>query len=494
VSPDTSLPKSPFLNGEAKKLLIDGKWVDAVSNETFQSINPATGADLDRLARGSVADVDLAVAAARRAFEGAWSGFTPADRQRVLLKLADLIEARSEEIALLDSLDMGAPITTTRWLLRESVATYRYAAAQAMTTHGDTVPNSMQGMFSYTLKEPVGVVGSIIPWNSPLYSATWKLAPVLASGCTMVLKGAEQASLVPLLLGELCLEAGVPDGVVNVITGFGEAGAALAAHPDVDKVAFTGSTATAQSIIRSSAVNIKRLTLELGGKSPDIVFADADLDAAVPAVAMGAFINSGQVCAAGTRLFVERSIYDEFTEKVAAFARGLTLGDPLKDSTDLGPLVSREQLERVSRYLESGAADGATALTGGGRRTDGALGDGYFVPPTIFTGVTDEMTIAREEIFGPVLSATAFDGAAEAVNRANQTPFGLAGGVWTRDISKALSVSKAIRAGVLYINTYGATDPAVPFGGYKMSGYGRENGREQIESYLETKSVWIKTA
>lgn len=481
-----------FLNGQAKKLLIDGKWVDAKSGRTFESINPSTGKQLDSLAWGGPEDIDLAVAAARRAFEGPWSKFTPNERHKVLLRLAELVEQRSAELALLDTVDMGGPLAITNWVMGMTVDTFRYNASRALNIHGETLSNSLPiSALSYTLREPVGVVGGIIPWNGPVFNACWKIAPVLASGCTLVLKCAEQAALSPLLLGELCLEAGVPPGVINVVTGFGDAGAALAEHMDVDKVAFTGSTETGQKIVRASAGNLKRLTMELGGKSPDIVFADANLDAAVPGAAMGIFGNSGQACLAGSRLFVERPVYEEFTEKVAAFANSLKIGDPTKLDTMIGPVVSKEQMERISGYLQAGVAEGAKAISGGERVTEGELADGYFIPPTTFVGVEDSMSIAKEEIFGPVVSAIPFDDVDEVITRANATPYGLASGVWTSNVDKAMKVSRSLRAGTVWVNSYSLMDPGVPFGGYKMSGYGMESGPHHVEEYLHTKAVWI---
>ncbi len=490
----TSFAPPAFLNGQAKLLLIDGKLVPAASGKTFKTYNPSTGKVLAEVAEAGVEDINRAVAAARRAFdEGPWSKFKPFDRQAVLLKLADLVEKHFDELSMLDTLDMGGPIARTSAGRRRGVALLRYYAGLATATHGHTIDNSVDGnVFSYTLKEPVGVVAAINPWNGPLGLAIWKIAPVLATGCTMVLKPAEQAPLSPLRLGELCLEAGVPPGVVNVVTGFGEAGAALSEHPGVDKIAFTGSTEVGQHIVRASAGNMKRVSVELGGKSPNIVFADADLDEAVPGAAMAVFNNSGQICSAGTRLFVERSIHDEFVERVAAFARKLRVGDPLDPQTQLGPLVSDSQLERVTGYLASGKAEGARALSGGARITEGALAEGYFVAPTIFANVNDSMAIAREEIFGPVISAMPFDDIDEVIRRGNNTPYGLGSGVWTRDISNAQRVSRGLRTGTVWVNCYQAMDPAVPFGGYKMSGYGRESGTEHMEEYLQTKAVWLK--
>ena len=491
------LPARPaFLDGTTKKLLIGGAWVEARSGKSFGTKNPATGEMLDAVAEGDAADVDLAVAAARRAFEGPWGRSKPAERQRLMLRIADLLEANMAEIALLDTLDMGMPLAFSQYMAAGPVVeTFRFCAGQAVAIHGETLYPSLPGdVLAYTLKEPIGVVGGIVPWNGPSFNATWKIAPALAAGCTLVLKVAEQASLTALRMAELCMEAGLPEGVLNAITGYGEtAGAALAAHHGVDKVSFTGSTETGRHIIRASAGNIKKLTLELGGKSPNIVFDDADMEQAVPGAAMAAFGNSGQVCLAGTRLFVQRGIYEEFTERVAAFAKALVVGDPLDPSTMIGPVVSEEQLDRISGYLNAGTAEGAQAMAGGARLTEGALANGYFVPPTLFSGVKDDMTIAREEIFGPVISALAFDTVDEVVERANATEFGLASGVWTANIHTASKVSRRLRAGTVWVNGYSLMDPAVPFGGYKMSGYGKESGSHHIEEYLASKSVWINT-
>jgi aldehyde dehydrogenase (NAD+) len=479
---------------KAKCLFIDGRWVPSASGKTFTATNPATGKPIASLAEADVVDVDRAVAAARRAFEGPWSRFTPFERQGLLLQLADLVESNFDELATIDTLDMGAPISRTMAAKRRAVGLLRFYAGLAVTIHGETIQNSLPGrVFSYTLKEPVGVVGGIIPWNGPLGLSIWKIAPALATGCTIVLKPAEQASLSPLRLAELIERAGFPPGVVNVITGFGAVGAALAAHPDVDKVAFTGSTETGRAIIHASAGNIKRLSLELGGKSPDIVFADADLDQAVPGAAMGAFANTGQICSAGTRLFVESSIYDEFVERIAEFGRKLKVGPGIDPETELGPVVSSEQLDRVLGYLSTGRKEGAELLSGGNRLTADGLAEGFFVPPTVFSSVNDDMAIAREEIFGPVISALRFDDVDDVVRRANQTPFGLGSGVWTRDINKAHRVASAVRAGTVWVNCYQAMDPAVPFGGYKMSGYGRESGVCHVEEFLNVKAVFVKT-
>jgi aldehyde dehydrogenase (NAD+) len=482
-----------FLDGQVKGLFIDGKSQPALSGKTFESISPSTGERLALVAQAGKEDIDIAVAAARRAFNGEWSRFKPFDRQQVMLRLAELVDKHYDELALLDTLDMGGPLSRTILGRRRAIGLLRYYAGLATTIQGETIPNSAAGnMFAYTLKEPVGVVGAINPWNGPIGLAIWKICPVLASGCTVVLKPAEQAPLSPLRLAELCMEAGIPPGVVNVVTGLGDAGAALAEHPDVDKIAFTGSTEVGQKIVRASAGNMKRLSMELGGKSPDIVFADADLDAAVPGAAMAVFQNSGQICSAGTRLFVQRPIYEEFVQRVAAFAKTLRVGDPLDPDTQLGPVVSAEQLARVTGYMDIGRQQGARALSGGERLTDGALGKGFYVGPTVFADVTDNMRIAREEIFGPVISAMPFDTLEEVIPRANDSSYGLGSGVWSRNINTVHRVAQGLRTGTVWANCYQVLDPAIPFGGYKMSGFGRESGQEHMHEYVQTKSVVLK--
>src|ERR1700741_4998106 len=443
------MTRHPYADGSTKKMLIDGKWVDAASGKTFETRNPAPGELLATVAEGDAEDINRAVAAARRAFEGPWSKVKPFERQNMLLKLAELVEANFEELSQLDTLDMGAPISRTRGNRLRVLGMLRYYAGQATALHGETIENSLPGeIFSYTLKEPVGVVGGIIPWNGPLSTSVWKIGPAIATGCTVILKPAEEAPLTSLRLAELCMEACIPAGVVNVVPGFGEtAGAALASHPGVDKVGFTGSHLTGQSIVRASAGNLKRVSLELGGKSPDIVFADADLDAAGPGAGMAVFANSGQICSAGTRLFVEKKIYDEFVGRVAEFGKSLKVGNGANPETQVGPLVSSEQLDRVTTYLGIGRQEGAKSLSGGQQLTEGEYGKGYFVPPTVFANVRDDMRIAQEEIFGPVISAIPFTDIEEVIQRGNATTFGLGSGVWTRDVSKAHKLARAIRAG-----------------------------------------------
>lgn len=489
---NAKIARPGFLDRPDQDMLIGGKRVAALSGQRFETRNPANGELLARVAQGSAEDVDLAVKAARAAFEGPWRRMKPAERQAIMLRLADLVEANFDELALLDTLDLGAPLSRTRMGKARAVALLRFYAGQATLIAGDTLGNSAPGdVISQTFKEPIGVVAAINPWNGPIGMSVWKTAPVLATGCTLVMKPAEQTPLSALRFAELCLEAGVPDGVVNVVTGLGDAGAALSAHPDVDKIAFTGSTGVGEKIIHAAAATMKRVTVELGGKSPNIVFADADLDKAVPGAAMAVFSNAGQICSAGTRLFVHSSIHDEFMERLSAFTKTIRVGDPLDLATQIGPVVSASQMDRILGFIDGASGEGARLVTGGCRMSGTGYDSGFFVEPTIFSGVADEMTIAREEVFGPVLSAFTFDTEDEAIARANATNFGLASGVWTRDLGTAHRVARAVRAGSVWINCYQMLDPGVPFGGYKLSGFGRESGPHHIEDYLETKAVWI---
>lgn len=483
-----------LLDGRHRQMFIGGLWVDAASGQTFETRNPATGEVIATIPRGGKQDIERAVAAARNAFDGPWSRFKPHERQKLLLRIADLFERQWEEICISDTTDMGLPIARAMANANRVIGMLRYYAGMATALHGQTIENSLPGdIVSFTRKEPIGVVGAIIPWNAPTAASVWKIGPALATGCTIVLKPSEEAPLTPLLIAELMAEAGVPDGVVNIVTGTGtEAGAPLAEHMGVDKIVFTGSTATGQSIVRASAGNLKRVSLELGGKSPVIVCADADLERAVPVAAMSVFANSGQICIAGSRLFVARAIHDEFVERLAAYANGLRIGNGIDPATEIGPLISARQLDRVEGYLRAGGDEGARLVAGGNRLSHGALAAGHFVAPTVFADVSDTMRIAREEIFGPVISALPFDTLDEVVRRANDTPYGLAAGVFTRDLATAHQLARRLHAGSVWVNTYHAIDPAVPFGGYKMSGYGREGGAEHLDEYLNTKGVFIR--
>ena len=482
----------PFLDNKPKRLLIGGHWVDALSGRTFDTVNPSTGKVIAQLAEGGAEDVDRAVAAARTAFEGPWSKFKPFDRQALMLNIADTFEKHFDELCVLETLDMGAPIARTSTYKRWVVQALRFYAGQAVALAGETPHNSFPGdMFSYTLRAPLGVVGGIIPWNGPLISQLWSIAPTLATGCTLVLKPAEDASLGVLRFAEVMQEAGLPDGVINVITGLGSvAGARLAAHPDVDKIAFTGSTMTGRKIIEASAVNMKRVAVELGGKSPDIIFADADLDKAVPGAGMGCFNNSGQICYAGTRLFVQRPIYDEFVERLAAFSKTIKVGDSLDPATQLGPLVSARQLSTVTSYFDIARGEGAM-VAAGGERLGGDLAEGYFVRPTVLSGMTNDMRTAREEIFGPVASVIAFDTEEEAIRLANDTQYGLGGAVWTQNVGTAHRVAREVRTGMMWVNCYGTTEAPVTSEGFRMSGYGAKGGRRHVDEYLYNKSVWM---
>jgi aldehyde dehydrogenase (NAD+) len=472
--------------------LISGKWAKPNSGKSFDTYNPATGEVLGQLAEGDAQDVDLAVKAARAAFEGPWSKWTPYQRQMLLMRIHEIIEKNFDELSMIETLDMGAPLSRTKMLKGAICQMISFFATQTVNTAGHTLQNSLPGsVTSFTVKAPVGVIGGIIPWNGPLISQWWVLGAALATGCTVVLKPAEDASLSVLRVVELLHEAGVPEGVVNVVTGYGSvAGEALARHPGVDRVAFTGSTATGRRIIEASAVNIKKLQLELGGKSPDIVFADADLDKAVPGAAMAVFNNSGQICYAGTRLFVERKIQDEFVERVTAHAKSLKVGNGLDPDVNLGPLISKKQLDRVLGYVDGAPGEGAR-LAGGGKRLGGDLAKGYFVEPTVFADVNNDMTIAREEIFGPVISVIPFDDPDEVLRMANDTEYGLGGAVWTSNVSTALKMVHGIKSGTLWVNCYGMVDPAVGFGGIKLSGYGTKGGPSHVDSYLYSKSVYM---
>src|SRR5215831_8851968 len=478
---------------EKHQLLINGKWVEAASGKTFPSYDPATGEVLTQVAEGDREDIDRAVSAASAAFQsGPWSKLTASERGRLIWKLADLVEANLEEFAEIESLDNGKPLKVARAAdVPLAVDLFRYMAGWATKIEGNTIPLSVPytpgtKYLAYTLREPVGVVGQIIPWNFPLLMAAWKLGPALATGCTVVLKPAEQTPLTALRLGELIQEAGFPEGVVNVVPGYGEtAGAALAAHPDVDKVAFTGSTEVGKLILQAASGNLKKVSLELGGKSPNIVFDDADMRSTVPGAASAIFFNHGQCCCAGSRLYVEKDMFDQVVEGVAAQAKKIKVGPGFEPDTNMGPLVSQEQLNRVCSYLESGFAEGAEAVVGG-KKKDGA---GYFVEPTVLVKTNPNMKVVREEIFGPVVTASPFSDIDQIVAEANNTEYGLAAGVWTKDLSKAHRVAHKLRAGTVWINCYNVFDAALPFGGYKQSGWGREMGHEVLELYTEVKAV-----
>ncbi|MDJ0694901.1 MAG: aldehyde dehydrogenase family protein [Mastigocoleus sp. MO_167.B18] len=475
----------------ATKLLINNEWVDSTSGRTFETINPANGEVICQVAQADAVDVDKAVKVARTAFkEGDWPKMSASERGKLLYKLADLIEAHADELAQLETLDNGKPLKESSHTdLPLTIACYRYYAGWADKIQGKTIPINGP-FFSYTRHEPIGVIGQIIPWNFPILLQAWKLAPALATGNTVVLKPSAHTPLTALRVGELIIEAGFPPGVVNILPGYGStAGIAIARHGDIDKVAFTGSTEVGHLIMEAAAqTNLKRVTLELGGKSPNIIFADANMNAAIEGAHFALFFNQGQCCTAGSRLFVEEKCYDEFVAKSVERAQRRIVGDPFDPKTEQGPQVSQTQLDKVMHYIELGMREGAHLLYGGH-----TIGDrGFFIQPTVFANVQDHMKIAQEEIFGPVMSIIKFKNLDEVIKRANATMYGLAAGVWTKDISKALAIANNVRAGTIWINCYDALDPAAPFGGFKQSGIGRELGEYGLEEYTEVKTVTIR--
>ncbi|MCH2181059.1 MAG: aldehyde dehydrogenase family protein [Mariniblastus sp.] len=484
---------SSFL-AQPKQLLINGQWQDAASGKTFEVINPATEKVVGQVAHGEAADIALAVQAARQAFEsGPWRKMTPSERGKMIWKIGDLIEKHNDELAQLETVDNGKPFAVAQVAdVPLSADMFRYMAGWCTKIEGNTIPISVPyapgaNFHAFTTREPVGVVGQIIPWNFPLLMAAWKLAPALACGCTIILKPAEQTPLSALRLGELIQEAGIPEGVVNIVTGFGDAGAALAKDDDVDKVAFTGSTEVGKLIVEAAAGNLKKVTLELGGKSPNVIMRDADLSTAIPGAASAIFFNHGQCCCAGSRLYVDEAVFDEVTAGIAEQARSIVVGNGFEADTNMGPLVSKEQYDRVTGFLDRGRTAGATTVCGGTRPE----GDGFFVEPTVLVDTDEQMEVIREEIFGPVVAAMPFSDLDDLVARANNTTYGLAAGVWTADVTRAHQIAKAVKAGTVWVNCYNIFDAALPFGGFKQSGWGREMGHAALDNYLETKAVCI---
>jgi acyl-CoA reductase-like NAD-dependent aldehyde dehydrogenase len=474
-----------------QKLLIGGQWTDASSGRAFKTINPATEEPICDVAEGTAADIDRAVQAARKAFEsGPWPKMSASERGKLLWRIADLLERSVDDFAMLESMDAGKPLGEAKAVdLGECIEVLRYYAGFATKITGETLP-AAGASFVYTLREPVGVIGAITPWNFPLLLSIWKIAPALAAGNTVVHKPASWTPLTALRFAKLCQEAGLPDGVLNVVTGPGSStGQALVTHPGVDKIAFTGETSTGKSIMRSAADTLKRVSLELGGKSPNIVFADADLDAAARGAINGIFYNKGEVCCAGSRLLVEESAHDALLERIQGRLKKFTVGDPLDPKTRMGPVVSRSQLDKVQAAIEAGKKEGAKLVAGGDRPP--GLSKGYYLNPTLFDGARNDMTIAREEIFGPVLVAIPFKTVEDAVSLGNDTPYGLSAAVWTKDVKKAHRAARALKAGTVWVNTYNLFDPTAPFGGYKQSGFGRELGKDALDLYTQVKTVWV---
>ncbi len=483
-----------FLASQAKSLLINNEWVGAASGATLDSYDPGTGKTLATIAEAGQEDIDHAVAAARAALRAPeWHGITGADRANLLWRVADLMEQHIDELAELETLDQGKPLGVGRWAeIPGAIAQFRYFAGQCTRLEGETIPTSInyqppgKRVFAYTRKEPVGVVAAIVPWNSPIIMAAMKLAPALAAGCTVILKPAEDTSLTTLRLGELFIEAGFPPGVVNILTGRGEiTGRGLVAHSDVDKIAFTGSTSVGKEILSGASGNLKKVTLELGGKSPVIVMPDADLDAAIPGAANAIFFNAGQVCVAGSRIYAHRSVFNELVDGLSEAAQNMKLGHGLEPTTECGPLVSETHTKRVLSYIESGRKDGATIRAGGERHSD----NGCYVQPTVMTDVRPDMAVVREEIFGPVVVCADFDDIDEVVDWANDSTYGLAASIWTQDLSAAHTLAEEIRAGTVWINCHSMFDAALPIGGMKQSGWGRESGQQAVDNYLEVKTV-----
>ncbi len=489
-------PAQPLATSEGPRryqLFIGGKFVDSRSGKTFESISPHDRSVVAIAAEGDKPDIDDAVAAARAAYEGPWSSMPPGERAKILLKIADLLEANAMELARLETLDMGMPMIMSGSMGAVSADVFRYWAGMATKIHGLTAPPMRPGDYlGYTLREPLGVVGGITPWNGPLIMAVWKTAPALACGNTVVLKPAEHTPMTSMELARIAAEAGLPEGVLNVVPGFGPtAGAALAQHPGVDKIAFTGEYITGRLIVQMSTSNLKTVTLELGGKSPHIIFDDVDLEAAVANALFGLYMNSGQICSAGTRLLVQETLYDRFVERFVERSRQVKVGDPLEFDTRMGPLVSEEQLRKVQRYVEIGKKEGAELRCGGGQPKDPALAKGFYHEPTVFTGVDNKMQIAQEEIFGPVASVIKFKDEDDAVRIGNDVIYGLAAGVQTKDIKRAHRIAKRLQAGTVWINTWHMIEPNSPFGGYKLSGYGRENGVAMVDHLTRLKQVWV---